>query len=163
MKKLLLLAILCMGFTFAKAQGLIIKNRTACDVHFLVYGDPSVGGCGTSYRSSIMTIGGTPNPLVPTTFSFTDPNDFALQFPPGMTSGGTTLTTGWFSAFRFPQCNPAYCPGCSTSSVAVGDASCGLSSSASQSFLNAACVVSSCGTVNITYLNSGGNVTIEIN
>lgn len=162
MKKLLLFAMLCIGINLAKAQSLTINNYTGCDVHYLMYGDDPMGNCGASYRSIIYTLAGSGVPGSVTSIVYSDPSGVP---PPGMTnSGGFVLgSTGWFSHLRFPQCNPAFCPGCGTSSVAVGDGSCGASNTASQSFVDATtCMPATCGTVSITYTNVGGNITVDI-
>jgi len=155
MKQLLMFALLCMGLNFASAQSLTIHNTTMCDVHYLMYGDDPMGNCGASYRSNIYTLNGG------NSITYANPSFVPA---PGMVNSSSMVlgAGGWFSHVRFPQCNPAYCPGCSTGSVAVGDVSCGASNTASHSFLDASCMVSACGMVNIIYTNVGGNVTVTI-
>lgn len=161
MKQLLLFAMLCIGMNTTKAQSLTIHNYNACDVHYLMYGDDPVGNCGASYRSDIYTIQAAPVPgIVP--FSITYPDPSVVPFPGMVNGGGMTLgPSGWFSHVRFPECNPNLCSGCSTSSVVVGDVSCGASNTASHN-INNGCPSTPCGLINITYTNVGGNVTVEI-
>ena len=153
MKQILVIALLCIGFNMAKAQSLRIVNRTPCEVHYVMYGDDPMGNCSANYRSDVYTLGAG--------LSVTYASPAAVPLPGLVDGGGTQLMSGWFSHVRFPQCNPNFCPGCGTSSVVVGDASCGASTMASHSFYPN-CSATACGPVNISYANVGGNVTVTI-
>ncbi len=155
MKQLFFSAVACLLFSFAaQAQSITVNNNTSCDVHLRLFATTPIGSCGSVYRSQVFTVNGT------SSLNFTDPT----AVTGGMYDiGGFIIGTGgWFDRVQFLECNPAYCGPCAPVAANVRDASCGGPTTNTHSFFNAACVTSSCGTVNINYSNTGGNITVTV-
>lgn len=101
MKKLILLALLCISAYASQAQSITIYNNTTCTIYYKLFGDVSTT-CGAAYSSGVYSLAGGASAYYASPISI-----------PLYNSGGISIpVTGYFHLIHIYNSDPAIpvCP-----------------------------------------------------